>query len=71
MSAMPNPGETLAQMFHEKYERLAAEFGYKTREESAVPWDEVPESNRSLMVAVCTEILDEIFPTKYITGMGQ
>jgi hypothetical protein len=58
-------------MFHEKYERLAPEFGYKTREESAVPWDEVPEQNRSLMVAVCTEILDEIFPTKYVMGMGQ
>jgi hypothetical protein len=41
---MPDPGETLARMFHEKYERLAPEFGYKTREESAVPWDEVPES---------------------------
>jgi len=27
----------LAQAFHEAYERLAPEFGYETRKESAVP----------------------------------
>lgn len=49
--------EELAQSFHETYERLAPEYGYKTREASAVPWDRVPLNNRNLMVAVCREIL--------------
>lgn len=52
----PSP-EALAQRFHEIYERLAPRFGYATRLESALPWDEVPENNRRLMVAVCAEVL--------------
>lgn len=47
----------LAQKFHEAYERLAPQFGYETRKESAKPWAEVPENNRQLMTAVCAEIL--------------
>jgi hypothetical protein len=49
-----------ARAFHEAYERLAPQFSYKTREASAKPWDEVPESNRNLMIAVCAEILPTI-----------
>ncbi len=49
-------GEALAKRFHEVYERLAPDFGYETRRESAVPWEQVPEQNRDLMVAVCDEI---------------
>lgn len=49
--------ERLAQLFHETYERLAPSYGYRTREESAKPWDEVPEQNRALMVATCAEVL--------------
>jgi len=52
--------EALAQKFHETYERLAPEFGYKTREESAKPWAEVPEQNKKLMIAVCAVILGEL-----------
>lgn len=48
--------EQLAQLFHETYERLAPDFGYKTREASAVPWSEVPPANKRLMIAVCAEI---------------
>jgi hypothetical protein len=51
--------EGLARRFHETYERLAPQFGYETRRASAVPWDEVPEQNRALMVAVAAEILAE------------
>lgn len=50
--------EALAQRFHETYERLAPGFGYETRKESAVPWANVPERNKALMVAVCSEILE-------------
>jgi hypothetical protein len=44
--------ELIAKKFHEIYENLAPEFGYKTREESAKPWSEVPSQNRQLMIAV-------------------
>lgn len=56
--------EQIAQAFHETYERLAPDHGYETREASAKPWDEVPESNRNLMVAVAAELVDAgVIPT--------
>lgn len=59
MSVLPieEQAEKLAQKFHESYERLAPNFGYKTREASAKPWSEVPEQNKKLMIMVCTELL--------------
>lgn len=48
--------DTLARQFHEAYERLAPSFGYETRTESAVPWEQVPEQNRALMRAVVEEL---------------
>ncbi len=30
--------------------------GYKTRKASAVKWEDVPEKNKKLMIAVCTII---------------
>lgn len=48
---------TLAQRFHETYERLAPSFGYETRKESAVPWEDVLEANRRLMTAVVQEVM--------------
>ncbi len=50
--------EGLAQMFHETYERLAPQYNYQTRKASAVPWADVPENNKRLMIAVAKEILD-------------
>jgi hypothetical protein len=50
--------EQLARLFHETYERLAPDFGYETRRESAVPWESVPANNKALMIAVAQEILD-------------
>ncbi len=52
--------EELAQTFHETYERFAPDFGYKTREASAVPWGEVPAKNKALMTAVCASILVQL-----------
>lgn len=49
--------ETLARKFHETYERLAPKYSYKTRKASAVPWEDVPQNNKQLMIAVCAEIL--------------
>jgi len=50
--------EYLASLFHQYYEELAPEFGYKTREESAKPWADVPEQNKRLMIAVAEELLN-------------
>jgi hypothetical protein len=50
--------EMIAKAFHESYERLAPGHDYETRQASAVPWEEVPEANRNLMVAVAQELLD-------------
>lgn len=50
----------LAQLFHEEYERLALHLGYQTREDSRVPWEDVPETNRSLMIATCRSVLSRI-----------
>jgi hypothetical protein len=58
---MPDiPAEAVARRFHEAYERLAPDFGYRTREASAKPWNEVPEQNRALMIAVCAELLPHL-----------
>lgn len=48
---------TVAQAFHEAYEELAPQFGYKTRKASAVPWADVPEGNRALMVATAERVV--------------
>jgi Protein of unknown function (DUF551) len=55
----PQP-EELAQRFHEAYGRLAPNFGYRLRDGFDVPWAEVPEKNRQLMIAVCAELLREV-----------
>lgn len=69
----PSPAERIARMFHDAYERLAPEFGYTTRRESAVPWERVPVENRRLMVAVAGEVMAavaaEAMPARYITAM--
>jgi hypothetical protein len=48
----------IAMHFHETYERLAPTHNYETRQESRVPWGEVPEQNRKLMVAVVEELIE-------------
>lgn len=50
----------VASSFHGHYERLAPEFGYATRPESAVAWADVPEANRNLMVATARHVLTEM-----------
>ena len=56
----PHSAEALAQAFHENYERLAPSFGYETRKDSAVEWAEVPEPNRSLMIAVAAALIEQV-----------
>lgn len=52
--------EELAKLFHETYEAFAPNYGYTTRISSAVPWEAVPEPNKSLMIAVATRILEKM-----------
>lgn len=59
--------EQLAEAFHEAYERLAPQFGYETRKASAKPWADVPEQNKRLMIAVCSELLDRHALTRKVT----
>lgn len=53
--------EQLARLFHETYERLAPNFGYQTRKGTAVPWEQVPDRNKRLMIAVADRIELEYF----------
>ena len=52
--------EAIAKLFHQTYERLAPDFGYETRRESAVPWEAVPDNNRKLMTATVRGVVDEL-----------
>jgi hypothetical protein len=47
----------IARQFHFTYERLAPRFGYETRPETAVPWEDLPDENRKLMIAVVVDLL--------------
>jgi hypothetical protein len=50
--------EAVAEHYHEQYEKLAPEFGWKTQVASRKKWPEVPEPNRKLMVAAATKLLE-------------
>lgn len=50
----------LARRFHEAYEEFAPVFDYETRAETRVPWEELPDNNRKLMITVCVAVLHDI-----------
>lgn len=52
--------EKTAELFHETYERLAPKHQYETRKASAVPWSDVPDSNKALMIEVAAVVGSEI-----------
>jgi hypothetical protein len=49
--------EAIAREFHSSYEKLAPEFGWETQTASRKEWDEVPDENRELMVAVAQDLI--------------
>lgn len=51
--------EHVAKAFHESYENLAPKFNYETRKASAVAWDDVPENNKQLMIAVVESLIND------------
>jgi hypothetical protein len=54
----PGSPAEVAKAFHETYEALAPEFGYRTREASAKPWAEVPVQNKALMIATVARLME-------------
>lgn len=55
--------EYLASLFHRHYENLAPIYGYSTRGKTRVPWKDVTEPNKSLMIATAEAVLKEISET--------
>jgi hypothetical protein len=47
----------LARRFHATYERLAPAYGYSTRAETSVAWEDLPKANKHLMVATAEMVL--------------
>lgn len=56
---LPWTPEETARRFHEAYEALAPLFDYRTRIESSVPWERVPDANKKLMIATVRLVLIE------------
>jgi len=56
--------EEVARFLHSEYERLAPAFDYETRRESAVPWEQLLDSNRKLMLAATTSVMLKFFPDR-------
>ncbi len=50
--------EELASLFHAYYEEEAVKHGWKTQEETRVPFDSLPERNRDTMISTCKRILE-------------
>ena len=48
--------EDIAKRFHYTYERLAPQYGYETRPETATAWTHLPEANRELMIATVKSV---------------
>lgn len=63
----------IAESFHTSYERLAPKFGYKTRKPTRGPWDDLPGSNRVLMIATVLDLIESgvIVPGVHVAGLGE
>ena len=57
MNMSMSEAEKIAKHFHQTYEELAPSFSYETREASRTEWENVPENNKKLMVAVVENLL--------------
>ena len=57
----------LAETFHRVYEKLAPKYGYKTRKKTRKHWDDLPDNNKKLMVAVAQVILNKYFKKPKVT----
>lgn len=62
-----NAAEKLAALFHATYERLAPSHGYIGK---AVPWSDVKDPNRTLMIDVAAAILAKGYRRTWSTLIG-
>ena len=52
--------EQLAEFFHSTYERLAPAFGWRTKKGCNVPFAQLPQRNKALMIATCQTVLNAL-----------
>lgn len=50
----------IAILMHDTYEEQAKIVGWKTQESCRVPFDDLPESNKKVMLAVAKAVLDSL-----------
>jgi len=60
--------ERIAHTFHDAYEALAPAFGYRTRAASSKPWEQIPASNRDLMIATVRAVFYERDGAFFVCG---
>lgn len=51
--------ESLAEWFHNNYEEIALNNGWKTQDDCQVPFHELPEENKRTMIEVCERLLNK------------
>jgi len=52
---------SIAQHFHEEYERLAPDFGYFTKKSSQVPYKQLPDNHKGLMESVVFTVIGPMY----------
>jgi hypothetical protein len=68
MNAYETQVEAIAHAFHDSYEKQADEHGWQTQESTRVAWEDLPEQNRTLMIAVVSDLLrDGVIAVGYLT----
>lgn len=69
---MHEDAERLAQRFHETQETLALRILSKDQQRPRVRWEDVPDENKQLMIAVVDEMLQAqlIFPGPSLYSAG-
>ena len=50
--------EELAEWFHDNYEEVSLEQGWKTQTDCQVPFADLPESNKRTMIEVCQRFIN-------------
>lgn len=52
--------ECLARLFHDTYLELKPLYGWEVQPGTDVPFDELPDANRDLMIAVAQRVLENM-----------
>ncbi|QIB75356.1 hypothetical protein G3I44_14295 [Halogeometricum borinquense] len=48
----------LAEWLHDQYEEIAVEVGWETQDGTSVPFDELPEDNRAVMLQLAERLIE-------------